>query len=639
MLNSLIRAWGIVLAVALIPVGVSADDLAPDQSETLPGGLEPYLEARLLEAQGRFREAMEAYEQAVREAPDVNEVRLAYASFLVDVGMADRAAGILKDVEDLDAEGLKVRALALAQLASRKPDLAEETEAALRAALAVQDADPNLLFALAQILQNTGELEEAETIAAGLRQGRSGNPRLTAFHAGLLRDLGRTEEATELYSQCVDGGPAASMCRDALVEMLVELDRPGDAGEVMLGWLGDVDLDSLMRAAVLLWEGGRLEESLDTVQRVLVKAPDSVRAQKLEAHLLSTLGLHDEAVDRLQRLLRKNPNDIDLILAMAWSQSRSGDHEKGRKYLDRAWERAEIEADSIRAVRCAVTASRLELIAGNPLVSREWLERVHDLSLVGADYVRLLAETYRQQEEWQDGITGMVRIQPALNGRAQTEAEALEAEFRMRSGDSRAWRRLRPLLDGDQIQNVLIALQVLQTVELWEEVDREAATAIERFGEDRDLRFIRAAALERLDRVEAASELFQDLVEEEPNDANAANYLGYMWADREMHLDRALELITHAVALDPENSAYLDSLGWVHYRRGDLDQAEHWLRRAVDLGGNSGDGTIYCHLGEVLLSNGDREEGRRYLLIGLDMGCEDPDHVRSLLEREDDAAP
>lgn len=639
MLKSLIAVWVTVVVVTLIPTCVMADDLRPDQSEVLPGGLESYLEARVLEAQGRFREAMEAYEQALREAPDVAEIRLAYASFLIDVGMADRAAGLLEDVEDLDAEGLKVRALALAQLASRKPALAEETEAALRAALAAQGGDPNLLFALAQILQSTGDLEEAERIAAGLRQGRSGNPRLIAFHAGLLRDLGRADEAAELYSQCVDGGPAAPMCRDGLVEMLVELDRPGEAGELMLSWLQDMDLDSLMRAAALLWEGGQLEMSLETVQRVLAKAPDSVRAQTLEAHLLSTLGLHDDAVARLQKLLRKNPNDIDLILAMAWSQSRSGDHEKGRKYLDRAWEQVTADADSLRAVRCAVTAARLELIAGNPLVSREWLERVHDLSLVGADYVRLLAETYRQQEEWQEGVTGMVRIQPALRGQAQTEAEALEAEFRMRSGDARAWRRLRPLLDGDQIQDVLLALQVLQTVELWKEVDRETAEAIDRFGEDRNLRFIRAAALERLDQVDAASELFRGLVEQEPNDANAANYLGYMWADREMNLDQALELIAHAVALDPENSAYLDSLGWVHYRRGDLDEAEHWLRRAVDLGGNLGDGTIFCHLGEVLLVNGDHEEGRRYLLIGLDMGCEDPDHVRSLLEPEDDAAP
>jgi predicted Zn-dependent protease len=90
------------------------------------------------------------------------------------------------------------------------------------------------------------------------------------------------------------------------------------------------------------------------------------------------------------------------------------------------------------------------------------------------------------------------------------------------------------------------------------------------------------------------------------------------------------------VSLDPENSAYLDSLGWVHFRLGDLAEAERWLRRAVDLGGGLGDGTIFCHLGEVLLEGGDQTEARRYLVLGLDMGCENPDHVRSLLDRTDD---
>jgi Flp pilus assembly protein TadD len=98
-------------------------------------------------------------------------------------------------------------------------------------------------------------------------------------------------------------------------------------------------------------------------------------------------------------------------------------------------------------------------------------------------------------------------------------------------------------------------------------------------------------------------------------------------------------LIAGAVALDPENSAFLDSLGWVHFRLGDLDEAERWLRLAVDFGGDLGDGTIYCHLGEVLLAGGDRDEGRHYLLRGLDLGCEDPDHVRSLLERTEDEQP
>lgn len=632
--NSLIL--GATILAATFAVG---EGLPEDQGTALPKGLEQYLEARVLEANGQFREAMEAYASAVTEAPDVNEIRLAFATFLVDVGMAKRAVEVLEGAPDPGPEGLRIRALAMTQLSSRNPEILAQTEAALRLAVESNEGDPNLLFSLAQVLQRQNRLEEAEEIVAGLRQGRPGNPRLEALHADLLRATDRPEEAVELYTSCADGGPAAQSCRESLVEVLVKLGRPGEAGELMLGWLQDMNLDSLMRAAVLLWEGGRLERSLETVRRVLARAPDSARAQALEAHLLSSLGRHDEAVTRLQKLLRKNPNDLDLMLAMAWSSSRTGNQQKGREWLDRAWEQVGGTADSREAMRCALTAARLELIAENPIVAREWLDRVVDADGAGVDYVRLLAETFRRDEQWHDGIEALVRLQPSLSGRAQVEAEAIEAEFRLRIGDPRAWRRLRPLLDDDGLESVLTGLQVLQAVERWQEVDRETAAAIDRFGDDRNLVFTRAAALERLDQVDASATLFRQLVDTEPNDANAANYLGYMWADREMHLDEALELIAGAVALDPENSAFLDSLGWVHFRLGDLDEAERWLRLAVDLGGDIGDGTIYCHLGEVLLAGGDRDEGRHYLLLGLDKGCENPDHVRSLLERTEDERP
>jgi len=625
--------FGATLMAASLVVG---EDVPTDQANGLPNGLELYLEARVLESNGRYREAMEAYVAAMEEAPEINEIRLAFAAFLVEVGMAERAVKVLDGAPDPGPEGHRIVALALAQLSSRNPALLTKTEAALRLAIESDEGDPSLLFSLAQVLQRQGNFVEAEEIVAGLTQGRPGNPRLETLHADLLRATGRSEEAVELYSSCTEGGPFAQTCQEKLVEVLVELGRPGEAGELMLGWLDDIDLDSLMRAAVLLWEGERLELSLETVQRVLVRAPDSARAQKLEAHLLSSLGRFDESTARLRRLLKKNPQDFDLMMAMAWSSSRIGDHEKGREWLDRAWDLVKDRADSPEAVRCVTTAARLELISDNPLVAREWLDRVADGGDVGADYVRLLAETFRRDEQWQEGIAALVRLQPSLAGRALTEAEAIEAEFRLRLGDPRAWRRLRPLLDDDGLENVMTGLQVLQALERWQEVDKESATAIGRFGEDRNLLFARAAALERLDQVEESEALFQQLVDTEPNDANAANYLGYMWADRDVRLEEALELIARAVSLDPENSAYLDSLGWVHFRLGDLAEAERWLRRAVDLGGNLGDGTIYCHLGEVLLVGGDQTEARRYLVLGLDMGCENPDHVRSLLDRTDE---
>jgi hypothetical protein len=89
-LSSVKRAALVVTAVA-VAFGAAAGESAAAKNDGLPKGLEPYLEARVLEANGQYREAMDAYARAVRDAPDVNEVRLAYAGFLVDIGMADKA--------------------------------------------------------------------------------------------------------------------------------------------------------------------------------------------------------------------------------------------------------------------------------------------------------------------------------------------------------------------------------------------------------------------------------------------------------------------------------------------------------------------------------------------------------------------
>ena len=73
--------------------------------------------------------------------------------------------------------------------------------------------------------------------------------------------------------------------------------------------------------------------------------------------------------------------------------------------------------------------------------------------------------------------------------------------------------------------------------------------------------------------------------------------LGYMMADRGIHLDEALSYIKKAVALDPQNGAYLDSLGWAYFKMGNYELAEENLRRAVDKANN--DPTVLDHLGDL----------------------------------------
>lgn len=622
----------LLLGLALWPAAPAlAESAAPPPPHP---GLDAFLRARILESRGLYREAVMAYEQAVASEPEVAEIRVRFASLLVDLGMADRAVELLASVEQLDWFGKRVLGLALAMSAARDSTRLPEAEATLRAALAEREDDPNLQLSLAQVVNRQGRTAEAEELVARLRRSRGGSPQLAAFHAGLLRQLGRPEEAVAVYAECAaDEYTGGIDCRESLVELLVELDRPAEAGDAMLGWLTDRDLDQLLRAATLLYEGGRPGEALQTVQRVLRVAPDSPRARDLEAFLLAQLGRWDEATPRLRELQRKDRNNLDILLALAWATANTGGQAEARQWIERAWELVQEDAVSDQAVRVALSAARVELVAGSSRQAREWLDRVVDPGESGRDLALLLAESYRRDREWEEGVSALLRLQPRLDGQAQLDARAYEAEFRLRLGDERGLAMLRPLLDSDDRRSVLTGLAVLQRVERWDAVAAEAQRAGDRLPGDRNLIFTRAGALERLGRFDEAEPLFLELLALDPGDAASANYLGYAWADRDTRLSEAFDLISMAVTAEPENAAYLDSLGWVYFRLGDLGQAEHWLRRAVELGAT--DGTVLSHLGEVLLRKGAIDEARTLLRQALDGGCEHPEHIRELLDGVD----
>ncbi|MEO8657565.1 MAG: tetratricopeptide repeat protein, partial [Bryobacteraceae bacterium] len=86
----------------------------------------------------------------------------------------------------------------------------------------------------------------------------------------------------------------------------------------------------------------------------------------------------------------------------------------------------------------------------------------------------------------------------------------------------------------------------------------------------------------------------------------ALNYLGYMLADRNVKVAEAQDMVSKALALEPNNGAYLDSLGWVYYRMGKLPEAEETLRQAVSRTGK--DPTVHDHLGDVFAKAGKLKE-------------------------------
>jgi tetratricopeptide (TPR) repeat protein len=111
--------------------------------------------------------------------------------------------------------------------------------------------------------------------------------------------------------------------------------------------------------------------------------------------------------------------------------------------------------------------------------------------------------------------------------------------------------------------------------------------------------FAYGAAAERADQLDLAAQLLQKSVELDPqNAAQSLNYLGYTWVDRNMRLDEARKLIDKALGLDPENPAFLDSLGWYHYRAGHFDEALPILLRAAERI-EPEDAVIFEHIGDT----------------------------------------
>ena len=109
------------------------------------------------------------------------------------------------------------------------------------------------------------------------------------------------------------------------------------------------------------------------------------------------------------------------------------------------------------------------------------------------------------------------------------------------------------------------------------------------------------AAAEQAGLYEKAADLLRKSIALDPaNSAEAYNYIGYMWADHNMHLDEAEAMIKRALESEPNNASYLDSLGWVEFRNGKFDQALSDLLRAAKTVERD-DPVVFEHIGDTYL--------------------------------------
>lgn len=155
-------------------------------------------------------------------------------------------------------------------------------------------------------------------------------------------------------------------------------------------------------------------------------------------------------------------------------------------------------------------------------------------------------------------------------------------------------------------------------------------------GQLRDVRYLLSGIYSSQKEQARAEEQLQLILKEDANDATACNDLGYLWADQNRHLLESERLIRKAIELDREqkksagrdaetdNAAYLDSLGWVLYRRGNLAGSRQWLEKAATLPAGAEDPVVWDHLGDVYSQMGDAARAAAAWRRALDLYEKDP---------------
>jgi len=160
----------------------------------------------------------------------------------------------------------------------------------------------------------------------------------------------------------------------------------------------------------------------------------------------------------------------------------------------------------------------------------------------------------------------------------------------------------------ERIRGELAAADLLSVSGAADEAVSRIDSALKRAPGNPEIAYQRAVLLERAGRADAAISTLEALHRERPLDGSVTNALGFTLADHKRDLPRAEQLIREALLASPDNPAVLDSLGWVLYRRAQLEAALPLLERAFRL---LHDGDIGAHWGEALWTAGRRSAAEK----------------------------
>jgi tetratricopeptide (TPR) repeat protein len=621
------RVLVIVVAVGLASSGavlgaskarLSGEGAGSDDPLTLVG------EANVRLAAGEIADALKLLRRASELDPDNPELAEEFGLALADAGMNDEAIKeFRKTGGDLTPSGEATLGMLLAQDAHS----AAELEVAVRHLNLGVDAVPQggqARLVLAQSLIRLDKGAEAWDQVEILMRDRPDDPRLLVLAGEALRMLNKLDQAEGYFKRAAAVPELRQRATLDLVETLATARKFKEAADTLGDFLHKegATLTGLTRWATLLARAGDKDKALQVADQVLAGDPTQHDALLLKAMLEASDGHMKAAEQAFRVILAATPGDPDAELGLARLLIDGRRLPEARTILDSLWKQVEekkLDSEGA-AVEVAQERAALELLDHETDAALPWLKRSTG-EVLPRRQLALWGEYYRLRDAFKDGLAFIRDAKVEDDKETNRLRSSLLIEFSLATGDEVGAKAVMDQLFAGDANDVVAALGALDRRKRYAEGAARAKEAVARLGDVPALQFAFAAALERSGSWDGAVKEFRKLLAKEPDNAAALNYLGYMFAERGVNLEEARVMLTKAVEEEPTAGAFLDSLGWVYFRLGDLDRAEKYLTEAVRL--EPFDATVREHVGDLSRARGHKVKAADNYRQALALGPEE----------------
>lgn len=599
---------------------------------------------------GQVEKAVKLLERGAENNPQHVGIKVILAGTLTERGQLEDAARLYKEIVDAEPEKLS-HYIRLANFFTRTQQV-DKAEATMRQAVERLPDDPKAKLALTEFLSQQRGTEIAEAELVNLIRVHPDIYELRFGLAKLYDESGKSEQAKQILEQIVNAENQARHGLTARTKLALMMLREGNVDraaelveEVLLE--NSNDQEALMvRAEVSMARGDALA-AIGDIRTALRDEPNSPTLLKLlsKAHLANKEP--ELAIDAMRKAVEENPNDLELRFTYVRVLGSIGNNEEAMAQLDKLLEQAPNNPQALESMFRAQTASEdwKGALETADRIKKAFPDRPQGYYLAGLVYqaqkrfdesISEFNQALEQSPDAAEPLTQLIKSYLAV----QSTSEAVKRLDEVIAAKPENFLALNlkgeVLLIDKQYEPAIVAFRKAIAVNpAWitpyrslsklyvERKDLDSAIEVLQEGKQATKRspligFDLATLLERRGDHDAAINEYESLLNDRPEFALAMNNLAMLLVDKKADqpgsLDRALSLAEQLKA--NENPAFLDTIGWVHYRRGEAEQAIPYLEKAV--AGAPDQPVLHYHLGMAYYQQGATDSARENLQKAVD---------------------